>query len=373
MKKRKILITAVLITAAVIYMFISSRRQNIVNVDQVVGEAHLDAATEGKRYSDEKQSKARAANKKIDSDLLWRPTDEEIKVIKESRVVIYGKVVDMLGNPIPKADIYCMITTGSESHEARSIQMKTDDKGDFVIDEINAPIVLVAASAEGYYSLEESGNTFYQMVYPQSMPESIKKMQPPRIKTTKEAPYLFKLRPMGPREALVHRYEIHRIGKHRGPIVDVDKTVVFPIDVEEKHSVQIRFVFDKDKKRVGAHPLNIHYDWSYEITVPSGEILKIAKTPHIRNPETFIAPESGYEMSIKGGYDITMDDNTYKDGLHNMEAFVKYTDDTYGRVIINVDARQSQPSIRIESWYNPSGSRGTEPTPKLYIKTKLGL
>lgn len=288
----------------------------------------------------------------------WKPTEEEVETVKKYQAKLYGKVIDLDRNPVAGAAVHCVPNYDPWKSNGRAINLMTDSDGMFTVTEKNAPSLTVDVSAPGYYRTDQSTRSFYFLDFPQSAPNTLRNVSLLHTKTSKEDPAIFYLRKMASREPLVYRRQY----------VKLKDTQVVYLGQNEKHSITVDFFLNAESKRknsIGGFPM---YHWRVEFSVDGGKggIIATAK-PDSEDSSSFVAPEAGYQAILRYEYDDGVSENEYKRSVQTY-AFVKFQDGTFALLEIFVDPEARRPKCSIASWFNPSGSRATEPDPSLYIK-----
>lgn len=287
--------------------------------------------------------------------ISYVPTPEEQTAINGTEALFYGKVVDLKNEPVANADVVCIPNHDPWVSGLRRTVIKTDKNGDFLIREANAPSIHVSVSASGYYATDESRGSFGFAELPGSAPKSLRERWKGIAVTSQENPKIFILRKMGTREPLLHR-------TYSG-IIKEQKTYL--IGLKENQSILVKYTLDPTPKRIHKNGWSLH-NWGVEITMIDGGLIK-AEIPNKEISESFIAPLSGYQPSVRFEYNSSMDDVTFKRAVRS-QFFAKFTDGTYARFSIDFEMDPKRPFGSVESWYNPSGQQATEFDPSIQIR-----
>ncbi|RYD30852.1 MAG: carboxypeptidase regulatory-like domain-containing protein [Verrucomicrobiaceae bacterium] len=288
----------------------------------------------------------------VDGGADWEPTEEEQARIGATEAVLYGKVVDDRGEPVPGAVVVGLPNPDPWISGSRRIELKADARGAFVIREGNSPGLQVSTSAPGHYTGEKSSATFSFADIPASLPASLKGVVNPPSRTTPEAPAVFVLRRMGRREPLIVRSQS---GVMR-------ETREYLIGAADSHRIQVRYHGSVEGDAEGA--------WWVELAVPQGGIVLAEKTD-MRRPASYVAPETGYAPTILFSKSNT-DQVAAKNRNADQELFVRFADGTFARLETRFTDNPKRPFAVVRSWFNPSGSRSTEHDPSLDIETAPG-
>ena len=291
------------------------------------------------------------------SRMQWQPTSEEQKVIDSTEAVFFGKVVDQDGSPVPNTEIVIQPNHDPWVVNLRRRTMTADSNGLFTITEPNAASLSVSIPAPpGYYSTKESGGSFGFADLPASLPASLRAKFIGPTKTSAASPHVFVLKKMASRDPL-----LARTGGGPGKLKEHQ---TYQVGTNPDQRVDIKFWFDPEVKRMVRGDLPMH-DWGVEITVVNGGLFE-AKRPQSEISEQFLAPENGYQPTLRFSNDSLSTDEKVTWHYHT-HFFVKFSDNTYARVeasfeppIERPNAGKPRASWSIESWYNPSGRRSLE-------------
>jgi hypothetical protein len=277
----------------------------------------------------------------------YAPTSEEQAVIDSTEAVLYGKVVDQKNTPVSGAEIVCLPNHDPWVSGLRRTVIKANQNGEFLLREANAPSIHVSVSAPGYYTTNQSRDSFGFAEVPSSAPKGLRLRSKGATNTSKANPKIFTLRKMGAREPLLHRSYADVIKKEQ----------TYLIGQNPSQSILVKYSLDPTPKRMHANGWEV-YNWGFEISVQGGGLIK-AEVPNEEIPASFIAPMSGYQPSVRFEFDASMDDKTFKRDLKS-QFFAKFTDGTYARFSVDYEMDPKRPFGKVESWFNPSGQQTTE-------------
>ena len=279
--------------------------------------------------------------------ITWQPTEEEQKVIDATEAMFWGKIVDQKGVPVPNAEVVIQPNNDPWVANLRRRTIRADAQGLFTIREPNAASMSISTSALGYYPTKESSGSFGFATLPASAPEGFRRRWTGTTKTSSGSPHVFILKKMAPREPLLNLSKVGDLKEHQS----------YQIGSRQEQRIEVKYWFDPAVKRMHVHGWPVH-DWGVEISVVNGGLAQ-TKRPDYPNSDEFVAPENGYQPSIRFAFDSSMSDEDVKFGVGS-HFFVKFSDNTYARIDANFDSAITRPRWRIESWYNPSGGRSTE-------------
>jgi len=287
---------------------------------------------------------------------IYEATAEEQRVIDGTEALLYGKVVDQNNEPVPAAEVVCLPNHDPWVSGQRRTVIKADENGRFLIRERNAPSIHVSVSAKGYYTTQQSRDSFGFAELPNSAPKNLSLQWKGTTHSSQDNPKIFTLRKMGTREPLLHRTYAAVIKEQK----------FYLIGLEPSQSILVKYFLDPNPKRIHENGWEI-YNWGIQISMQSGGLIK-AEAPQNELPNSFIAPLSGYQPAIRFNFDDSMDDSTFQRDL-NSQFFAKFADGTYARFRVNFEMDPKRPFGSVESWFNPSGGRATEFDPSIQIET----
>lgn len=119
----------------------------------------------------------------------------------------------------------------------------------------------------------------------------------------------------------------------------------------------------EEKKGMGGETV---VEWWIDISVTGGGVVLAEKTDFSK-PSSFVAPEGGYQPTIRFTENTGMRNGRYHRTL-KPELFVLFPDGTYARLETRFTHDIKRPFAVVRSWFNPSGSRNTEFDPSLEIE-----
>ena len=286
-------------------------------------------------------------------------SDDQLKSIKNNAdkiaqmvrvfsypIELYGKVVDLEGNPIADAKVKQSFTgKGCDCPE----YLTTDENGEFYLSGKGSS-VFIRTSKEGYYETEQSKGTIGYTIPSDRLPAD-----------DPNNPAVFKLRKHGEAEYL-KKYEFIENIPRNGEFVGFDLISGRRTSASNGHIV-VR-ACSPDEKR-GAKGEHITYAWRFEIIAPEGGFIERV------DQFDFIAPKSGYTEILTFEMSADADIAKWKRGV-KQEVFAKLNDGNYARLIFHYGSKRGKAGdyLRIESYTNPSGSRNLEYDPSLEINSQ---
>lgn len=256
---------------------------------------------------------------------------ERVKLVFESNIDFYGKVLDQQGEPVRGAKI--KIAAADGYWENGSDFFKTSDaNGLFSIKGIKGAGIYVSVEKSGYHRTEKSKGRFgYGM----------KSGQNPHDKH--DHPAIFVLQKKSAVEPLFRA--THKDGAEYFPI---GQKIALDLKNGQRRSgnASIEITSINDRLEGQDHG----YTWRFIITVPGGEIIE-------RNdPLQFLAPENGYQSQAVIGFDGKAENWKSR---QKKDFFVKFANGTYGRFKLDVWSKTKN-GFFFESYVNPSGSKYLE-------------
>ena len=164
-------------------------------------------------------------------------------------------------------------------------------------------------------------------------------------------------------------------GKYMMEYRNHDFDGIVPIDAHVIHVGPCFYDKSKEKK------LQIRYNktnqvvttpaapWYCEMSIPGGgfflidekigqdgDVYQSKYAANAKAGEEFLAPESGYEETVRAEMLESRMDETWRD-TYTRNYYVKFPDNTYGRIQVQLGGGAY---YEITSWYNPTGRRNTE-------------
>ena len=269
--------------------------------------------------------------------------EEVLKEAYDTPIEFYGKVVDQNGDPVVDASVSIRLDDDSPANELKITKMVSDSDGLFSIKGVKGLGISVMVEKEGYLEKDESKA---------SQSASIRNVafagDPGRGARYKDPakPTVFTLHKLGPMEPLVYvsksYWELPIDGTVRNIALDNEKGTGV-------HQIEFRYTSDWPKVSKAKPSSWGPFDWSLELRIPGGGFVKS------RSDYVFEAPESGYvERIVKNHPKNAAKWDNHDEGLY----FVKFSDGTYGRIRLSVEADTADAPLRMTTWINPkTGSR----------------
>jgi hypothetical protein len=290
----------------------------------------------------------------------WGPTKEEVQIIANTRAVFYGKVVDQNGDPVPSAVINYIPNPNYYDTTQQKIYVTVNTNGEFALNLEKTHSILVGLDAPpGYYPGASSGCDFSFNEIPASTPAEIRKHALPPHQPDPARPVIFSLVKMGRTEPMIERSQSAVLTESND----------FKIGTDKAQQVSVKIWVSPDVKPVPGIGGPGVQDWGVELSVRNGGMIE-RSNPESIDPGIFIAPANGYQKSIRIEYISTMGANGYKNRIVR-EYFVKFSDDTHGRVEFDIDPdwEMKRHFGSVRSWFNPAvGSTATEFDPTKRIQ-----
>jgi len=261
-------------------------------------------------------------------------------------IELYGRVEDQHGQPVSGATVKMYpVDNPSGTASASTVVMTSDAEGNFSVKGLKGASMGVSVTKKGYVYISPLGGPSSETtVYYAHDSKSGKRYSNPKT------PLVLRLLNPGPLEPLVHVRE-------KGWRIALDGTPrLIALDSEDgkgSHQIEFRLWSNMlDLRRPGANVYDA-FDWTFEARIPGGGFIWNDKDLN------FEAPEAGYKETIRYHMPKTLPRDKWK-GFRNGRYFVRFSDGTYARVGISVDAG-TEPTygpIKIKSWFNPKpGSR----------------
>lgn len=258
-------------------------------------------------------------------------------------IQFYGQVIDENTNPVPEAQIHFIWTDLSPSGNAERVAT-SDANGFFTLGGVSGKHLIVEVSKAGYYSYQPFGASFFYAGENHNfVPESAN-------------PVVFRLKKRGVAEPLIHiqaplggpkAFKIPRNGQPVEISLATGKSVP-----SGEGDLRVRCWTDDQGKQAGQK-----YAWKCEIAVPGGGLTQYS------DDLQFEAPPDGYHPTDTIQWLETADPWS----SHGFaKYFLKLPNGMFARINFEMVAGGDH-FFRIESFFNPSGSRNLEYDPQMAI------
>lgn len=272
------------------------------------------------------------------------PADpESLIALLNTSIKVYGKVTDQHGKPVAGAKVTLRpINRFKDSYGKRTVI--TDGDGKFFAEELYGNALGLSAEKEGYLRIPpmSSFSSSASLSYERAGSGTGEQHADP------SNPIVLELLKIDPVEPLIH------IDKRpwKLPIDGIPRKIA--LDSEEgrgTHEIEFRFTSDTHSRREPGRSVYDSFDWSFEIRVPGGGLA------WDRSDLEFEAPATGYEECVRYEYSATMPREEWK-RVRQGRYFVKFADDTYGRIQFSIDGGSDRSPLYMESWFSSNpGSR----------------
>lgn len=342
-----VLCTAGLVVIIAIAVIFLSGRENALRLARPSIDSSEAMSTVSRRQDSAGDAELLDGNGSQSSDEVWKPTEAEKQKIEGTRMVFYGIVLDQRGDPVPEAEVVCLPNGDPWTGGAHRVVVKSSAKGTFTLSEENTPSAVITVKCPGYYTTEKSGGRFGFSELAPSAPEALKRKAVGPMKTTEEHPHVFVLSKKGETDGLLKREHMSLLKNEQA----------IPIGMGDMQKILVRYDMNQHDHSKNTFGRTV-YDWNAEIVVPGGGVVAV-ETPIPSNPESFVAPEKGYQESVEWVFTRTMSEDIYKREFRQT-IFVKFSDKTFARIEVEFISDPKKSRCRVVSWYNPTGRRFTE-------------
>jgi hypothetical protein len=263
----------------------------------------------------------------------------------KNSITLYGKVVDQHGEPVPDATVEISVHSSYFNEKSgMDAVLKTDAIGRFSISGFKGSSIGATAMKDGYLRIPpmSSRTSSVSLSYERGGSGTGDRHADP------SNPIVLELLKIDPMEPLIH------IDKRRWklPIDGTPKKIA--LDSEEgrgAHEIEFRFTSDTHSRREPGRSVYDSFDWSFEIRIPGGGLASD------RSDLEFEAPATGYKESVRYEFPATMQREDWK-RVRQGRYFVKFADDTYGRIQFSIDGGSDRSPLYMESWLSAKpGSR----------------
>lgn len=272
------------------------------------------------------------------------PADpESLIALLNTSIKVYGKVTDQHGKPVAGAKVKLSpINRFKDSYGKRTVI--TDGDGKFFAEELYGNALGLSAEKDGYLRIPpmSSFSSSASLSYERGGGGTGDRHADP------SNPIVLELLKIDPVEPTIH------VGKKRWklPIDGTPRKIA--LDSEEgrgAHEIEVRFSSTWNQLPMDNEINSKLFEWSFEIRIPGGGLA------WDQSDLEFEAPATGYEESVQYEYSATMPREEWK-RVRQGRYFVKFADDTYGRIQFSIDGGSDRSPLYMESWFNPKpGSR----------------
>ena len=288
-----------------------------------------------------------------------KPTAEEWKRIMEAPVEFYGKVVDQDDKPLVGIVIRCSWPdmTSLDRLDVKS----TAPDGRFEVSGRKAPEMSFGVMLpDGYRKTATTQQTFLFADYSDRLRQANNAHLGTKHLPNPANPVVFRIKKIGPADVL---HKVHQ-GADLLPRNGTPRYYSFSepsakgLAQPRVHSLEVRLVSEKDPDD---NAQIVPRSWSMRIRVPGGGLqpLEVEKNPVTGDYDELDAPAGSYQEEMAFDYPESMPEWRPQ---FDKDFFFRFPDNTYGRATISGDWER----VRIQSLYNPSGSRNL-----LYDETKV--
>ena len=254
-------------------------------------------------------------------------------------IEFYGKVVDESTNPIPDAQVDFVWNDLSAEGTSRD-HTTSDASGSFSLTGIKGKAMTVKVGKEGYYAYQPVGLAFnYAGENHNFVPDAAN-------------PVIFRLKKKGIAEPLIHFDKGFSVPKDGAP-VEIDLTTGRQTS-SSPNAIKVEcWTHDTEKKS------GWEFDWKCRVSIPGGELQSYNEM------FPFLAPEGGYVPADEIDMTVKADTPWTQDVQRNY--FVRTAGGAFGRLTFRMIAHGDH-FCRIDSYFNPSGSRSLEFDPNNGIR-----
>lgn len=271
----------------------------------------------------------------------------------ESPIEFYGQVVDENHTPVVDVEIQCSWPL-MRSIDGLVLKSSAPDGLFELTGKKHMNMSFSIYPPAGYHQTRTSSQSFSFADYSERLKEAhraVGKPVPIKHVPNRANPVIFQIKKIGPADTLISGTQGGPLPRDGSPrYYPLSYLARLPLAEPTDHAVECRLVSEKDPRDVNAAgPLS----WSLKLRVPGGglQIITLERNPYTSDYDAIEAPASGFEEELLLDFPKTKAD--WKPWFIKKELFFRFADNTYARASIDGDWE----GIRIESLYNPTGSR----------------
>jgi len=253
----------------------------------------------------------------------------------QGSINFYGKVEDERNNAVAGATINFDWSEEPKESGFRRTNITSDAQGLFSLNNERGLSLGVSVGKEGYYPCRTETFNFGPLKGTPFQPDSLN-------------PVVFHLHAKGKGASLIAT----RFPSGIGQIVQLhhDGTPIEITLMDGQQAAPGTGQLKLELQRDISHPNAKTFDWSFQLSVPNGGLVKT------EDEFAFEAPDTGYQPSLTVDMPATNADWTED---FASQYYVQLPGDKYARINLNLSAYNG--TFTLKSWINPSGSRDLEP------------
>lgn len=269
-------------------------------------------------------------------------------------ISLYGKVEDQYGAPVSGAIVeISLYPVGIPNAKGPDGGLRTDNEGRFSITGLTGSSIGALAMKKGYLRVPPLGSfsSSASLSYTGGDGSGERHAIPSN-------PVVLKLLKVGAVIPMIH------VTKKRWklPLNEIPKIIALDSeDGQGIHQIEFRFSSNWNKLPMDNEINSKQFDWSFEIRIPGGGFV------WDESDVKFEAPESGYMPMVRYEYlegDSGNDWVRFRDGRY----FVKFADNSYGRIQFSIDGGSDRKPLYMESWLSLTPDSRNLATENMIIK-----
>ena len=283
-----------------------------------------------------------------------RGVEQKLMESDNHPVALYGKVVDQFGDPVAGATVEISLYPVDISNgTGPDGGLRTDDEGRFSISGLTGSSISATAMKDGYLRVPplSSFSSGANLYYSGGDGSGDRHADPTN-------PVVLRLLKVVQPEPMIH------VGKKRWklPLDGTPRRIA--LDSEEGtgvHQIEFRFSSNWNKLPMDNEINSKRFDWSFELRVPGGGFA------WDESDVKFEAPEAGYKEVVRYEHLATDPEGEwlrFQDGRY----FVRFPNDTYGRIQFSIDGGSDRMPLYMESWLNLNPGSRNLATERMIIK-----
>ena len=254
----------------------------------------------------------------------------------QTPITIYGQVNDQHGKPVVGATVVLTPVDNPFVDKSTSkIKVLSDDKGQFSATGLKGSSLGVSASKNGYLYLSPVGGPSSAAMVDYAGEASSGKRY-----SNSHTPLILTLHDLGKIHDLIHNKEVRWKLSYDGT---PRRIALDSPDGQGSHWIEFRLWSDGKIRDTPGVDFYSPFDWRFEARIPGGGFI------WNDSDFNFEAPADGYKEMIRYDRPKTLSAERWQ-RFENGRYFIKFSDGTFGRLLIDIDGGSTDAPLSMASW-----------------------